>query len=64
MNRPFISKEAIEEIKGWLPSDKQTIRYWLETGIPDGIKLEDSYPQELIDEVKKEMAEEVQGWNI
>lgn len=53
-----LTQEEIEEIKRWMPTPKQSLRFWLEVGLPEGDKLEDHFSKELIDEVKKEMAEE------
>ncbi len=52
-----LSDEELRFLRESLPDDKATIRYWLTVGIPDGheIDLADWFPQELIDEVQKEI---------
>ena len=58
MRELWISEEEIADIKACLPSDKAAIEYWLTVGVPDGVELSDSYPQELIDEVRQKMAKD------
>lgn len=58
MKKPleYLSEEALEQIRACGPqTDKECVRFWLEAGFPEGDRLEDHYPVELIAEVKQEM---------
>lgn len=55
---PPLPPEVLEQLRQWCPDERGSLRYWLETGLPDGFELEDYYPADLIEEVKKEIQNE------
>jgi hypothetical protein len=61
MNKPlpYLSPEALEQLRACGPqTPKEILRFWLEVGFPEEDPLENCFPVELIEEVKRELAEE------